>query len=483
MDTEQDKRGSEPAPEGNLLAIVDALRSIEDLSGLTDEELRWIAIHGTERQIVDGELIFSQGTPPHHLIFLLSGEVAIKRHTSSPVSVLAGHTGRITGKTPFSRMRAWNADGRATGNVWLLELHDSRFDEMLKAIPSMTERVVRVLIDRNREYTRAEEQIGKLSALSKLAANLAHELNNPAAAARSAALALSQRSRLRKEKPEYRIGQEFQSEAELRIYLNGLEALCEIFDAKKTALSPLDISELEETLSQWLEKKKFEDPWSLAPILAEANVTTDQLGSFLNLVPAHAHILALQDLRDSLAADRAANSILEACERIFRIVAAIKDYSYMDREPLQVLNVPEALENVLSLFHPRLKDVQIVKKFGLDLPLLTGFGSEIKQAFAAIVENALDAMEDSGTLELCVKQQDKSIVVEFSDNGHGIAAEFCDRVFEPFFTTKPFGKGLGLGLDTVQRVVTKHFGAVSVRSKPHATTFEIRLPLDRAEIY
>jgi signal transduction histidine kinase len=483
MDRDQNKHVRAPASEDDLFAIVDALRPIEDLSGLTDEELRWIAIHGAERRIADGELIFSQGAPPHHLIFLLSGEVAIKRHTSSPVSVLAGHTGRITGKTPFSRMRAWNADGRATGDVWLLEVHDSQFDEMLKAIPSMTERVVRVLIDRNREYTRAEEQIGKLSALSKLAANLAHELNNPAAAARSAALALSQRRKVRKEKPEYRIGHEIGNDTELKTYLNGLETLCEMVDTKETALSSLETSELEETLGQWLEGKKFGDPWSLAPILAEANVSTDQLESLLNLVPAHVHILALRDLRDSLVADRAANSILEACERIFRIVAAIKDYSYMDREPLQVLNVPEALENVLTLFQPRLKEVQITKKFAVDLPLLTGFGSEIKQAFAAIVENALDAMGDRGTLELCVKQQEKSIVIEFSDDGHGIAAEFCDRIFEPFFTTKPFGKGLGLGLDTVQRVVTKHFGAVSVRSKPYATTFEVRLPLDRAEIY
>ena len=104
---------------------VDALHSIHELKDLTLEELRWIADTGTERFVQDGELIFSQGAPPHHLIFVLAGEVVIKRHTSSPVSVLTGRTGRITGKTPFSRISAWNADGRASSNVWLLELHES----------------------------------------------------------------------------------------------------------------------------------------------------------------------------------------------------------------------------------------------------------------------------------------------------------------------------------------------------------------------
>src|SRR5580698_9616888 len=167
--------------------IVAALSTIEALRGLTEEEFTWLATHGTERFGKDGDLIFSQGTPPEHLMFILDGDVLVHRHSSSPVSVLIGQTGRITGKTPFSRIKAWNADGRADGNTWILELHDSHFPELLTAIPSMTQRVVRVLLGRNREYTRAEEQIGKLAAVNNLAANLAHELNNPASAAKSAA--------------------------------------------------------------------------------------------------------------------------------------------------------------------------------------------------------------------------------------------------------------------------------------------------------
>ena len=176
-----------PGHAHSIADIVAALSTIEALKGLTEEELTWLATHGTERFGKDGDLIFSQGTPPEHLMFILDGEVLVHRHSSSPVSVLIGQTGRITGKTPFSRIKAWNADGRASGNTWILELHDSHFPELLTAIPSMTQRVVRVLLDRNREYTRAEEQIGKLAAVNNLAANLAHELNNPASAAKSAA--------------------------------------------------------------------------------------------------------------------------------------------------------------------------------------------------------------------------------------------------------------------------------------------------------
>jgi CRP-like cAMP-binding protein len=164
-----------PEHASPLADIVAASSTIEDLKGLTKEEFIWLAIHGTERFATDGEFIFSQGTPPEHLMFILSGEVMVHRHTSSPISVLIGQTGRITGKTPFSRIKAWNADGRSSGDTWFLELHDSRFPELLTAIPSMTERIVRVLLERNRRYARTEEQIGKLAALSKLAANLAHE--------------------------------------------------------------------------------------------------------------------------------------------------------------------------------------------------------------------------------------------------------------------------------------------------------------------
>ena len=459
-----------------------ALQSIEELKGLTREELRWIADAGTERFVQDGELIFSQGAPPYHLIFILAGQVDIKRHTSSPVTVFIGRTGRITGKMPFSRIRVWSADGRASGNVWLLELHESQFPALLTAIPSMTERIVWALIDRNREYVRAEDQIGKLAALSKLAGNLAHELNNPASAARSAALALSQNSELARNDARYQLGFKLSDQTALDSYVKELNAIRSRVSSGVPQSSIL-AGELEEALSDWLNGRGFEEAWQLAPLLAEAKVPISQLQELLAPVPLELQPLALRDLLVTLSQDAAIASVIEASERIFRIITAVKDYSYMDRAPLQEVDIASALDTVLILFQPRLKNVVVKKKIPRGLPLLQGYGSELNQAFAALIENSLDAMKDKGTLTLSVKQQGKTLLIEIEDDGRGIPQEYQDRIFEPFFTTKPFGGGLGLGLDTVQRVIAKHFGAMAFDTSAQGTIFHVRLPIDRVGIY
>jgi signal transduction histidine kinase len=466
--------------------IVTALSTIEDLKGLTEEEFTWLAAHGTERFAKDGDFVFSQGSPPEHLMFILNGDVMVHRHSSSPVSVLIGQTGRITGKTPFSRIKAWNADGRSCGDTWFLELHDSRFPELLTAIPSMTERIVRVLIDRNRRYTRAEEQIGKLAALNKLAANLAHELNNPASAAKSAASRLLSAVESPPERARYQIGMVLGTEERLNAYLDWLSRLrAAVSDSRQAASGnrSVDTTSLEDSLMNWLEGKGFAEAWKLAPILAEGGIQLSSLQELELLVPADTLCVALIDAMATLESEASVLLVSEATDRIFRLVTAVKDYSYMDREPIQDVNVAKSLDTVLHLFRPRLASITVRRFYSPDLPLLKAFGSELNQAWAALIENSLDAMGDSGTLTLSAKLQDKTILVEIADTGQGIPAECANRVFEPFFTTKPFGKGLGLGLDTVQRVIQKHFGAVAFDSKPKKTSFYVRLPLDRAEVY
>jgi signal transduction histidine kinase len=469
-----------------ITEIVAALRTIENLEGLTDEEFAWLATHGTEKFGNDGDLIFSQGTPPHQLMFILSGEVLVHRHSSSPVSVLIGQTGRITGKTPFSRIKEWNADGRSSGKTWILELHDNQFSELLNAIPSMTQRIVRVLLDRNREYTRAEEQIGKLAALSKLAANLAHELNNPASAAKSAASHLLSASESGQEHAGYRIGMALGSDDRLNAYLDWLSKLrSAVSQSHQTASENASAGNtlLEDSLMDWLESKGFAEAWKLAPILAECSVPLPSLQELERLVPAHLLCLALSDVQATLASHAALLSITEAADRIFHLVTAVKDYSYMDRQPVQDVNIVESLDTVLKLFQPRLAGITVKRFYDPDVPLLKAFGSELNQVWAALIENSLDAMDDSGTLTLSTKLQGKTILVEIADTGEGIHAEYANRVFEPFFTTKSFGKGLGLGLDIVQRVIQKHFGAVAFDSQLNETIFHVRLPLDRTEVY
>ena len=466
--------------------IVAALATIEDLEGLTEEEFNWLAVHGTERFGKDGDLIFSQGTPPEKLMFLLKGKVLVHRHSSSPVSILIGQTGRITGKTPFSRIKAWTAEGRASGDTWILELDGSYFPELLTAIPSMTQRVVRVLLDRNREYTRAEEQIGKLAAVNKLAANLAHELNNPASAAKSAASHLLSAAEGQPERACYRIGMALGTEDRLNLYLDWLFRLRSAVSHSRQSESGsalVDTTLLEDSLLNWLEAKGFTEAWKLAPRLAEADIHPSSLEELERLIPAHALCIALDDAMAALEREASVRLVSEAADRIFRFVTAVKDYSYMDRQPVQDVSVGESLDTVLQIFQPRLAGITVKRFYDADVPLLKAFGSELNQAWAALIENSLDAMGDAGTLTLSAKLQGKTVLVEITDTGHGIPAEFADRVFEPFFTTKPFGKGLGLGLDTVQRVIQKHFGAVAFDSQAKKTTFHVRLPLDRNEVY
>jgi signal transduction histidine kinase len=475
-----------PEHAGHIADIVAALSTIEHLQGLTKEEFTWLATHGTERFGKDGDLIFSQGTPPEHLMFILKGDVMVHRHSSSPVSILIGQTGRITGKTPFSRIKAWNADGRSSGDTWILELHDSYFPELLTAIPSMTQRVVRLLLDRNREYTRAEEQIGKLAALNKLAANLAHELNNPASAVKSGASRLLSAAEGQTALAPYRIGSVLATEDRLGPYLDWLSRLRSAVSHSRQDANgnpSVDPTSLEDALMNWLEERRFPEAWKLAPMLAEANIQIAALQQLEHLVPPDTLSLALNDAMGVIEREASVLLLSEAADRIFRLVTAVKDYSYMDREPVQDVNIAESLDTVLHLFQPRLAGITVRRCYSPDVPLLKAFGSELNQAWAALIENALDAMDGSGTLTLSSKLQGKTILVEVADTGHGIPAEHANRVFEPFFTTKPFGKGLGLGLDTVQRVIQKHFGAVAFDSKPHETTFHVRLPLDRAEVY
>lgn len=469
-----------------ITEIIEALSTIEDLKGLTQEEFTWLAIHGNERFGNDGDLIFSQGTPPHHLMFILRGDVLVHRHSSSPVSVLIGQTGRITGKTPFSRIKAWNADGRSSGETWILEIHDSHFPDLLKAIPSMTQRIVSVLLDRNREYTRAEEQIGKLAALNRLAANLSHELNNPASAAKSAASLLLSTSDTDHEKIRYRVGIALGTEDRLNAYLDWLSKLrLQVFLSRhaSTENAFIENTSLEESLTSWLESRGFAEAWKLAPTLAECGVSLFTLQELEQLVPSQSLCLAIRDVHETLASSRAILSMTDAADRIFRLVSAVKDYSYMDQPPVQDVNISDSLDIVLKLSQPKLVGITVKRIYNPDVPLLKAFGSELNQVWAALVENALDAMAGSGTLILSTRLQGNTIMVEITDTGQGISPEYANRVFEPFFTTKPFGTGLGLGLDAVQRVVQKHFGAVAFDSQPGKTTFYVRLPLDRTEVY
>jgi signal transduction histidine kinase len=178
-----------------------------------------------------------------------------------------------------------------------------------------------------------------------------------------------------------------------------------------------------------------------------------------------------------------ADTVVDSSGRIFELISAIRGYSFMDQAPIQDVDLPASIENTLAMFRSRTSRVQVNLEFEPNLPQVSAYGSELNQVWSSLIENALDAMHDHGTLTISIRSSGQNALVEVRDDGPGIDEAIQSRIFEPFFTTKPIGTAMGLGLDTVQRIVSKHSGSVAVDSKPHATCFQVRIPINRLRAY
>ena len=473
-----------PLPE-----IVDALRTIAQLDGLTDEEYTWLATHGTERIATDGAVIFREGEPASHLNILLKGEVHVRRFKSGPMMLFIGRAGQMTGKLPFSRMKTYGGEGYTVGDAWTLDIHEDLFPAMLIAVPSMGQRCVSILLDRVREITRMEQQAEKLAALGKLAANLAHELNNPASAAQRSAASLFGELREYGEQ-KYRLGNLCLTQEESDNYRNWAQSARDRMAAyaipsgsQQTILANND---REDATLRWLEAHNIPRPWTIAPALAETRLPISVLDELATLVRPQILAVAVATIAGSIRVERMAETVVNSTVRIFDLISAIKDYSYMDQAPIQDVDLAQSLENTLIMLSSRLENVTVQLDFDPSLPPVSAYGSELNQVWTALIENALDAMESNPgprILKLRTHFNSQMALVEVWDNGPGIEPDLQSRIFEPFFTTKAPGSGLGLGLDTVQRIVSKHSGFVSTQSKPGETCFQVRLPLDQAQAY
>jgi signal transduction histidine kinase len=461
-------------------AIIAILKGIATLQGLSDTEFTWLAEYGTEVVASAGTVVFHEGEPATKMTILLKGELHVRRERGAPSALFVGRSGQITGLLPFSRMKTFGGYGFAATDLWALQLDKSLFPEMLQAIPSMGQRCVSALLDRVREMTRLEQQGEKLNALGKLAANLAHELNNPASAAQRSAAGLLSELRIYGQQ-KFRLGGLCLDEprlAQVQLWQSTIreQALQEKPDTAGQAAR-------EDDLVKWFRAHGLEENWQITPELAEIGVTAAQLDEVAGVLHGPALEVVLTQFASSVRTEHIAEAMLESTARIFDLIRAIKGYSYMDQAPIQEIDIPEALENTLAMLQSRLAKVNIERKFAPNLPKLSAYGSELNQVWMALLENALDAIGDEGTIILKAQVSGELMLVEVWDDGPGISPEVEARMFEPFFTTKAPGVALGLGLDVVQRVVRRHRGYVQVESKPGATCFQIRLPLQQLLAY
>ena len=396
------------------------------------------------------------------------------------LSLLAA-PGQITGLLPYSRMKAYGGLGYTSAASWWLEFDRSLFPEMVKTIPALTERVVGILLDRVREITRMEQQSEKLNALGKLAGNLAHELNNPASAAQRSAAGILEELRV--------YGHERFNLGRLCLSAEHTERILAWEDQVRSEASrqgkPAETEQTrrEDEIVRWLHQHEIQESWHIAPELAEFGVVPGQLESLTGYLDPGAIAVVLSQFTSSLRTERIAEAMVDSTARIFDLIRAIKDYSYMDQMPIQEVDIPQGLENTLAMLASRLRHVEVVRDYEPNLPCVSAYGRELNQVWTALIENALDAVQDKGEIKLIVRTAGDMLLVEIWDNGPGIPVELQARIFEPFFTTKAPGSGLGLGLDVVSRIVRMHRGYVSVQSKPGSTCFQVRLPLQQVQAY
>ena len=476
----------QPTP---LPRIIEALRTITPLQGLSDAEYEWIATRGKEYVGEDGAILFVDGGPVDKMHLILKGEIHVRRGKGSAAQIFVGRAGQMTGKIPYSRMKTYGGDGYCVGAGWSLSIDEALFPEMLVAIPSLTQRCVSTLLDRTREVTRMEQQGEKLLALGKLAGNLAHELNNPASAAQRAAASLFDDLREYGEQ-RHRLGalhMSVEQAAEMRAWYDRTRKQMSDYCENTGRFSAIVVADREDALGEWLVAHSIPEPWALAPALAESPLSISQLDELASFASPELLALGIPAFAMSLRVERMAETVMDSTGRIFDLISAIKDYSYMDQAPIQDVDLADSVERTMAMFQSRLQGIRVEHDYDPALPRISAYGSELNQVWTALIENALESMEgsvgDRGILRLKTRLSGQSALVEIWDNGKGILPELKSRIFEPFFTTKAPGRGLGLGLDTAQRIVHKHSGVVSVQSKPWETCFQVRLPLNQAQAY
>jgi signal transduction histidine kinase len=454
-----------------------ALRQIEVFSDLRDDQLQWFVSNAEQRKVSVGDTLLHEGDPANALFVLLEGELRGRRENGggdAPGFLI--RAGQVTGLLPFSRMTNVPLTVRATSPSWLLRLHKDHFQEMLQRIPELLPRLIGVMADRIREYSRVEQQRDKLSALGKLSAGLAHELNNPASAAVRAAEGL--RECMQELRRTDKLLDDDSLSCDERSALASLEGNLLDQLASKPSLDALEQSDLEQELASWMNGRNIANASRLASGLVEAGVdrsTLEKLGAkYRDSVLSH----VLARLVSSVGAERLTREIEASTGRISELVRAIKEYTYMDQAPEQEVDVHRGIESTLTMLKFRLKrGVEVKREFEPNLPRVSARGSELNQVWTNLIDNAIDAMGGRGQLVIRTSRELDFILVEIIDNGPGIPDVLKPHLFEPFFTTKGVGEGTGIGLDTVYRIVRAHRGEVTVESRPGRTSFQVRLPL------
>jgi signal transduction histidine kinase len=447
---------------------------IPTFADLPDEQVEWFLSQSQEQLLKPGDTYIRQGDPAENMFVILEGEFQVRGEINGETFSFPVKSGDVTGVLPFSRMKKTPVTGRAVSNGRLLRFPAAQFPQLVQKMPELATRLVGLMSDRIREITRFEQQQDRLASLGKLSAGLAHELNNPASAAKRAAGQL--RHMLKKIRDaSVELGKRDLSPAQ-KSEIEKLET--SFTQSEVVPPDALTMSDLEDQIDSLLRSHGQNDLWMLAAGLARRNIKPEVVESLFANLDAVTARAALVRISASVEIASLLHEIESSTSRISDLVGAIKEYTHMDQAPVQNVDVIKSLENTLTILNHKLKQGVVVQRDYQPVPLLVNsFGSELNQVWTNIIDNAIDAMHGKGELRVRTYRSGDCVVVEIGDNGPGIPDEVQPHIFEPFFTTKGVGEGTGLGLDTVQRIVKKHRGNIQVSSKPGDTRFQVWLPL------
>ena len=456
--------------------IVDLLSSHETLGAAPRVELEWLAAHGTHRNLAESHLLTSKGAQVEGMFVVLTGRIGIFVDRGAGVKkVMEWNAGDVTGLLPYSRMVTPPGDTLALVTTSVLLIHRDELREMIRECHAVTGILVHKMLDRARLFASSEQHDEKMVSLGKLSAGLAHELNNPAAAIERSAALLEDRLE-DAEQATLALGAARLSADQL----TAIEAVRSACMAKRVqgVLSPIQQAEREDAISDWLVDHGLGS--KISGQLSETAVTIEALDQIAAAVEGSCLDAVLHWAAAGCSVRGLASEIQDAAMRISGLVSAVKGFTHMDQgAAAEPVDLALSLNNTVAVLKSKArgKSVAVSLEVEPDLPAVNGFVGELNQIWANLIDNALDAVAQSGRVAVSAARERHHVVVRVEDDGPGIPADVLSRMFEPFFTTKPVGKGTGLGLDIVRRLLVHNNARIDVESSPGHTEFKVALPL------